>query len=175
MPPDNFHIMKKLKDANFDGVSFNLEVWEKEKFKTLTPGKFKYGRKKMEKALTEAVKIFGKGNVYSNLVYGIQSFDGIDYSPEEENQICLEATKSLLDLDVVPLFTIYHSTGKNQIGKISINSDYCIHFFKEYARKVFNKNIVKSNSDSILFNVGSVANHPYNDFFYLEKIKSMSI
>jgi hypothetical protein len=169
MPPDDFSFINRLGEGGFSGVSFNLEVWGDEQFRIITPGKSDYGKAKIIEALKYAKDVFGVGNVYSNLIYGIQSLKNGSYNPEVENNICLLATRELLKIGIVPLFTIYHTTDKNKIGKVNLDQNFCIDFFKKYAQLVLESNVIPSTRNSILFNLSSVTNHPYNDYFYLKK------
>jgi len=76
MPPQNFKLIDKSKKAGFRNISYNLECFDKKRFKKVCPGKEKlYGYDKMIKALKYSVKVFGKGNVRTNFVLGSESID----------------------------------------------------------------------------------------------------
>jgi biotin synthase-related radical SAM superfamily protein len=83
-PPDDFSQIDELKEAGWEYVFFNLEVWEPNLFAGICPGKAALiGREKWLAALDYAVKVFGKGNVNCILIAGLepmQSYlEGLEY------------------------------------------------------------------------------------------------
>lgn len=63
----------RLKEAGVDGIGQYLEIWDREKFKLICPGKEKYiGYDNWLKRTLKAVDIFGRGNVYGGWVPGIE-------------------------------------------------------------------------------------------------------
>jgi hypothetical protein len=83
--PADTTILSKYKEAGFDNISHNLEVWDKNLFAAIVPGKEKRngGWKHWVESLEHAVSIFGKGNVHSNFVGGLEpkdsTLEGIEY------------------------------------------------------------------------------------------------
>jgi len=83
--PADITILHKYKEAGFTNISHNLEVWDKNIFATICPGKEKRngGWQHWIESLEYAVSVFGKGNVHSNLVSGLAPKDaqleGIEY------------------------------------------------------------------------------------------------
>jgi len=83
--PADPNILYKYKEAGFTNVSHNLEVWDRNIFATICPGKEKRngGWAHWVESLEFAVSIFGKGNVHSNLVSGLApkeaQLEGIEY------------------------------------------------------------------------------------------------
>lgn len=71
-PHDSIESLKTLKKLGIKQVQYNLEIANKELFTTTCPGKINY--EIFVNKLYEAVSIFGKGNVRSNFVLGLQDF-----------------------------------------------------------------------------------------------------
>ena len=67
-------MLKQFKDEDLvDGCCFNLEVWGEQLFKSVCPGKQKYvGYNKWLESLYAGAELFGKGNVYTALVCGVE-------------------------------------------------------------------------------------------------------
>jgi len=63
---------KKLKAAGVSEVKYNIEVADSEIFEKVCPG---LSTDEIFKELTEAVHVFGKGRVYSNLIVGLGETD----------------------------------------------------------------------------------------------------
>ncbi len=174
MPPEKFELMKVMKDGGFNKIYYPLEVFNREQFAITCPGKNNYGYDRMLDALSYAVDLFGKGNVYTNFVYGIQSLDENlnpnSYDPERENELSLIATDKMLNLGVIPAFTLYHYGGYNQIGSIPLDSQATNFFFKELGSRICAARVVPSCKDTVIFSRGSLTNTLYNEGFFLSKL-----
>lgn len=175
MPPrGDFSVLDQLRQAGVDCVGFNLEVWREDLYPVMVPGKARYlGRDGFLAALEYAVGVFGAGNVFTNLPYGIQSLDHrldpASFDPDRENEICSESLRQLLDIGVLATFTIYHTTGDNQIGPIKLDLDRMLDFLQEHGRLIWRSGIVPPDRNAIIFGLGSIANHFYNEYYYLAK------
>lgn len=83
--PADLSVIEKYKEAGFSAISTNLEIWDRNIFRTICPGKDQIcgGRDNWLAALKEEVRVFGKGNVRSFFVAGIEPkstlLDGIEY------------------------------------------------------------------------------------------------
>jgi hypothetical protein len=83
--PSDLSVIEKYKEAGYQHIATNLEIWDENFFKTICPGKDELcgGRKNWIDALKHEVDVFGKGNVRSVLVSGIEPkesiLDGIEY------------------------------------------------------------------------------------------------
>jgi len=97
MPPFHLKYLDLLYDAGVTRVKLNLEVFSEVKFNSICPGKARYGRDKFFKAFKYAVELFGEGNVYSNLIAGLEDLASL-----------LEGFKFLCSLGVVPDAPAFH-------------------------------------------------------------------
>jgi len=83
--PEDVSILAKYKEAGFSNISHNLEVWDKNLFALVCPGKSKRngGWEHWLVSLEAAVDVFGKGNVHTNIVGGLEpkekTLEGIEY------------------------------------------------------------------------------------------------
>lgn len=167
MAPESFEKLDELQEAGLQGVAFNLEFHDRGQFARLAPGKDGYGYDKLIEVLQRSVEVFGEGNVYSNMVFGIQTWgagDGFNASAEVE--ACLAATEDLLGKSVLPLFTLYHTSGKNRIGRVAITTEAVTAFHRSYAEAVAKCGLVPPDRTGVLFNRSTIANHLYNDAYH---------
>lgn len=83
--PIDFNVIEQYKEAGFSTIAFNTEVWGKNYFDIVCPGKVEDcgGYDNWVKAIEYATQVFGKGKVRSNFVVGLQPkevlFEGIEY------------------------------------------------------------------------------------------------
>lgn len=72
-PTKNIEDVKLLYDSGLHSVSFNFEVFDRGYWKAIVPGKDQnIGRELWEQSLTEAVKHFGQGKVFSAMIAGLE-------------------------------------------------------------------------------------------------------
>jgi len=97
-PPDDLNLLAELKAAGLNSIAFNLEVFDENLFKEICPGKQShYGYGKFFDAFDEAVRVFGKGNVYCGFVGGLEPIKSLRKGFDE-----------LLKRDVVPSINWFH-------------------------------------------------------------------
>ena len=83
--PAELSMLEKYKESGLNSVSINLEIWDKDIFKAICPGKEKRtgGQAHWVAALEAAVEVFGRGFVKSNIVAGIEPkesiLEGVEY------------------------------------------------------------------------------------------------
>ncbi len=83
--PADLSVLSKYKEAGFANISTNIEVWDKNIFAAMCPGKEKRngGWQHWVDALEYSVELFGKGNVHSAIVAGLEPLEstlaGIEY------------------------------------------------------------------------------------------------
>ncbi len=97
--PVDFSVLYKYKEAGFKNISHNMEVWDKNIFAAICPGKEKRnsGWQHWVDSLEYAVDIFGKGNVHSNIVGGLAPLDST-----------LEGIEYLASKGIVCHFSVFH-------------------------------------------------------------------
>lgn len=171
MPPEDPAYLEELHEAGFDAVAFNLEFHDLDQFQQLAPGKARFGRERLLERLAQSIDIFGRGHVYSNLVYGIQTWepgqDRVDW--ERENSVALEGAAALVERDVVPLFTVYHSSGKNHTGSITLDPAATVDFFSQLGGLCEDADIAYHGHTGLLFNTCTLTNTLYNDALAAER------
>lgn len=74
-PPADYENIDRLKEAGVGKVVFNLEAITKEGFDKYCPGKSELGYLFFEERLKYAMRVFGKGNVWTNLVFGLENIN----------------------------------------------------------------------------------------------------
>jgi hypothetical protein len=76
--PADLSILPKYKEAGYTDLSHNLEVWNKDLFGFICPGKSRRngGWQHWIDSLVAAVDVFGRGHVHSNFVGGLDSLEG---------------------------------------------------------------------------------------------------
>ena len=72
--PLDLSVFDNYKEAGFETIASNLEIWDEGIFKAICPGKFQEcgGWKHWVEGLVYAAKVFGHGNVGSNFVAGLE-------------------------------------------------------------------------------------------------------
>ncbi len=113
----------KLKEAGTAAVEPHIEVWDKELFENICPGKTKYGgRDFWLQSAIDAVEVFGRGNVCSQIVGGAElaqpyGFKTIDAALESS----LAGVEYLAQRGITTSYNVLH------VGKSSV-------FFREGQR-----------------------------------------
>lgn len=83
--PADLGVIEKYKEVGYRTIGMNIEIWDKDMFKTICPGKVTHcgGWDHWVKALERAVEVFGRGRVRSNMVGGIEpkqrTLEGVEY------------------------------------------------------------------------------------------------
>ncbi len=83
--PLDLKVIDKYKEAGYSSVAIDIEIWDKNIFKAICPGKEKRngGWQHWVDAIVYAAEVFGKGNVRSNIVGGLEpkesTLEGIEF------------------------------------------------------------------------------------------------
>jgi hypothetical protein len=83
--PSDFDTVGKYKESGFITIAHNMEIWDENIYKTICPGKDQYcgGRQHWLEILEYEVEVFGRGNVRSCFVTGIEpksrTLEGFEY------------------------------------------------------------------------------------------------
>ena len=87
--PLDLTVIEKYKEAGFSRIATNMEIWDKNMFKSICPGKENIcgGYENWINTLKHEVAVFGRGNVRSYFVAGIETkeslLEGIEYLAAE--------------------------------------------------------------------------------------------
>lgn len=96
--------LRRMKEAGITTHNANLEVWDRDLFKTIAPGKEKHvGYDNWVRGLLDSVEIFGEGRVSPNMVSGIEmarpwGFDNV----KEAVASAAEGFEYLMSRGVIP-------------------------------------------------------------------------
>lgn len=97
----------RLRDAGADSCCYNLEVWDPATFAAACPGKHRHvGRARWLDALTGAVDVFGRGNVATALVAGLELRPPAPVmTPAQMLASILEGATWFLDRGIMPVYS----------------------------------------------------------------------
>ncbi len=96
-------------------VCFNLEMWSEPLFAKVSPGKNRYvGYDKWIAALETAVRHWGRGNVYSAMVAGIELEPEHGLEWEEAARIALQGAEDLCSRGIIPIYSLVWPVGGRQ-------------------------------------------------------------
>lgn len=90
-PPKSDTSLFALKEAGVDGVMMNIEVWDEQLRQMYMPGKALIHRSEYINSWECAVKLFGKGNVSSVIIIGLENRESVK-----------EAIDKMFELGVMP-------------------------------------------------------------------------
>ena len=95
-----------------DYVCFNLEMWSEPLFARICPGKNRYvGYQRWIESLETAVRLWGRGNVYSAMVAGIELDPEYGMSWEEAAQLALDGAEDLCARGIIPIYSLMWPSG----------------------------------------------------------------
>lgn len=120
-PPRNKKLLNELRSAGINGVKFNLEVTNAEKFEKLCPGKSLFGYENIEQKLLEAVEVFGKNHVYTNFILGLEPLDTV-----------IERVERLAKYHVGVVPHIFHGDVGSQISAIPMDVEEVYQVYCEF-------------------------------------------
>jgi len=145
MPPKNLSLLRELYELGVDHPSFNLEVWPKESFARICPGKMEYvGFDHILSAYECLVELYGSGEVWCNFVAGLTPIDDLH-----------AGFKEMASRGVVPGANVYHpevgtklGTTMSSPGEDYIKRVYCYvaELYHEYGFKPYFSASVLRNS-----------------------------
>lgn len=114
--PKDLDVFSKYKDAGFRTIATNLEIWDRNIFNVICPGKAIEcgGQDNWIKALDEELDVFGKFRVRSTFVSGLE--------PKES---LLEGIESLVSKGVVALASQWNvNVGSSLVGHRTPDADW---------------------------------------------------
>jgi hypothetical protein len=93
-------------------VCFNLEMWSEALFAKVCPGKNRFvGYHRWIEALETAVRYWGRGNVYSAMVAGIELEPEHGLEWEEAASIALQGAEDLCSRGIIPIYSLVWPVG----------------------------------------------------------------
>ena len=96
-------------------VCFNLEMWSEPLFAKVCPGKNRYvGYHRWIEALETAVRYWGRGNVYSAMVAGIELEPEHGLEWEQAASLALEGAEDLCRRGIIPIYSLVWPVGGRQ-------------------------------------------------------------
>ena len=110
IPDDQIEQFRREELVDF--VCFNLEMWSEALFAKVCPGKNRYvGYPRWIEALQTAVRVFGRGRVYSAMVAGIELDPEHGLSWQEAARTALEGAEDLCRRGVIPIYSLMWPSG----------------------------------------------------------------
>lgn len=98
-PPYDFGLIDEFKAAGVTSLAFNIEVYERNRFREVCPGKdLYYGYDKWWAALEYAKGVFGEYQVYCGLVWGVESL-----------QSSMDGMEEILDRGIGLATNVFHA------------------------------------------------------------------
>lgn len=151
LPPSDVTKLEKIYELGVTNPSFNIEVWPKQNFDRICPGKARYvGFDHMIKSLTFLAEIYGSGKVWSNFVAGFLPLDelktGFDFMAER---------------GIVPGANIYHAEVGSAFGTRfgTFDEKYILDLYR-HAAKIYDK-----HNFSPYFDAGVLRNSLANEVY----------
>lgn len=122
-PPRTPSLLTKLQRSGVSKVVFNLEAISRNGFQKYCPGKNRIGYDFFLERLEMAVSVWGKGNVWSNLVLGL-----------EPNYISLPLCAKLANMGIVISANVLHMDKGNRLDCSPPTLDHVMDFYFELER-----------------------------------------
>ncbi|MDO8461508.1 MAG: radical SAM protein [Deltaproteobacteria bacterium] len=135
--------VKRLKEAGYQIYHPNFEVWDKNLFSHLCPGKESYvGRDEWIKRIFDAAEIFGASNVIPNFVAGIEMAKPYGFKTVNEAiKSTAEGLDHFMSHGICPRFTVWCVEPGTVLSKTNSEPpplDYFLRLLETY-REIFNK------------------------------------
>ena len=151
MPPKNSSRLIDLYLSGVDNPSFNIEVWPREAFQKICPGKDRFvGFEKIISSLTQLVSYYGHGMVWSNFVAGLVDIEDMK-----------AGFKFMAERGIIPGANIYHAEVNSVIGNSLglVRRDYIRELYS-YASELYHYYGYKP-----FFNASVLRNSLANEFY----------
>lgn len=134
LPPKENRWIEETYALGADSVLYNLEIFDKELFELICPGRAQLiGQKRYMESLTHAAKIFPNGTVASHLIVGL----------EPPGSTCL-GIDFLTGIGVVPILPIYRPSKGRALRIEPLNTEIIIPVYK-HLYKALKKNRISLN------------------------------
>ncbi len=116
--------LKRLKDAGAFIYHTNFEVWDRELFDNICPGKSLFiGRDEWIKRIVDAVSIFGEYRVIPNFVAGVELSKPYGFSNiDDAINSTAEGLEFFMSNSVIPRYTTWCPEKTSKLGKLGNSS-----------------------------------------------------
>lgn len=136
LPPKNDRWIDETYSIGVDAVLYNLEIYDKELFEMICPGRARLiGRKRYLEALKYAAMVFPKGSVASHLIVGL----------EPPGSTC-QGIEHLCSIGVLPILPIYRPRAGRLLRIEPLTTEIIIPVYKflyrELKKSKFNMGLV---------------------------------
>jgi hypothetical protein len=121
-PPRNLDLLAEMQQSGISVAVFNLEAFTPAAFSLHCPGKARAGRDHYLEALTRGVGVFGRGNIWSNFVLGLE--------PQEH---LLAGCEELASKGITPGANVYHRDRGATAALDPPTYDAVLDFYRELA------------------------------------------
>lgn len=155
-PPEDLNIIEELHTLGATAIEMNVEIWDDEIRKSLMPGKSQIKRDYYVEAWKKAVAIFGKCNVGSAIIIGLESLES-----------SLEGIKTMIDVGCLPSIIPFKPTKGSVLENHECSNPKDVCEATEYASKLLvDKNLSLLNGPGC---IGCGACTLESDFFRKQK------
>lgn len=124
-PPEDLKILEDFHKFGATAIEMNVEIWDDKIRKMMMPGKGQIKREYYIKAWKKAVEIFGKGNVGSAIIIGLENLES-----------SLEGIKSMIEVDCLPSIIPFKPSTGAILEKFRECSSKDVYTATEYAVKL---------------------------------------
>ncbi|AYZ64905.1 hypothetical protein EGY31_16515 [Burkholderia multivorans] len=128
-PPHDFRLIDEYKAAGVTSIAFNLEVYGREDFARICPGKDQYyGYDRWWEALDYAKEVFGEYEVYCGLVWGVEPI-----------QSSMEGMEAILSRGIGLATNVFHADPGSVLARHPQPSEPDIIALAEWEAKLYGK------------------------------------
>jgi bacteriochlorophyllide c C-7(1)-hydroxylase len=119
-PPNDFRLFHELKDAGVTSIGLNLEIYDRQLFNEICPGKEKfYGYEKWWDALAYAKDVFGEFRAYCGLIWGLEPLESSMEGMAEIMRRGVGLSTNVFHADPGSIFARYPQPSTEDIMRLS--------------------------------------------------------
>lgn len=124
-PPEDLKILEDCHKFGATAIEMNVEIWDDKIRKMMMPGKAKIKREYYIEAWKKTVEIYGKGNVGSAIIIGLESLDS-----------SIEGIKAMIEVGCLPSIIPFKPSTGAILEKFRECSPKDVHTVTKYAAKL---------------------------------------
>lgn len=124
-PPEDLKILEDFHKFGATAIEMNVEIWDDKIRKMMMPGKAQIKREYYVEAWKKAVEIFGKGNVGSAIIIGLESLES-----------SLEGIKAMIEVNCLPSIIPFKPSTGSVLEKFRECSSKEVYTATKYAAKL---------------------------------------